>query len=332
MSSPDVTPYISVVSPVYRAEQIVPELVLKLKAALSTVTENFELVLVEDCGPDNSWQKLLEQAAIDERVRVFKLSRNFGQHAAITAGLSESRGDFVAVIDCDLQQAPSDIPRLIAEAEKGYDVVFTRRTNRSSTAGRTFGARLFHIVFAFLTDQVRTNYDESTLTLLSRKVVNAFLTIPDKNRHFLIMLKWLGFRSSHIEIEHHDRHSGESSYNWPKLIRHAVDGIVSSSTTLLSLSIIAGFAFCGLAVLLSALLIALYFLHGLKEGWASLAVLILLSTGMILSSLGIVGLYLGKTFEQAKGRPLFIISERGDQYPEAALSERRSRERRIKSS
>lgn len=304
------SPFISVVSPIYRAEQIVPELVRQLVEALSSFTPNFELVLVEDGSPDNSWHALVAEAEKDARVKAVKLSRNFGQHAAITAGITEAKGDFVVVIDCDLQQDPKDIPRLYAEAAKGYDIVYSRRMNRSSTAARTLGARLFHKVFAYLTDQIETNVDESSLTILSRKVVNAFLSVPDRNRHFLLVLKWLGFRSSFIEIVHHDRHSGSSSYDWPRLIRHAVDGIVSSSTTLLSLSVLAGFAFCALAIFLSVLLVFLYLVHGFKEGWASIAVLILISTGMILGSLGIVGLYLGKTFEQAKGRPLFVVAER----------------------
>lgn len=303
-------PLISVVSPVYRAEAIVPALVEKIRSALTPLTENFEVVLVEDGSPDASWEKICEEADKEDRVKAIRLSRNFGQHAAIAAGLSEAEGEFIAVIDCDLQENPAYIPKMFEETAHGFEIVYSKRKSRSHEKSRDLAARIFHRVLAYLTDDEDSGKDASTLTLLSRSVVDSYLSLPDIDAHFLHRLKWLGFRSTSIEIEHQDRHSGESSYTWTKLFVHALDGIISRSNKLLYFSAFLGFLFCTMAACSTIFLIFLYFLRGFREGWASIAVLIIGSTGLILASLGVIGLYLGKTYEQAKNRPKFIVAER----------------------
>ena len=302
-------PLITVVSPVYRSEEIVSTLVQRIKAVLGKLTDNFEIVLVDDRSPDNCWERISKESEQDSRVRGIRLSRNFGQHIAIYAGLEASRGDYVVVMDCDLQEDPEEILRMYSEVQKGHDLVNSRRVNRASTQVRSLLAALFHKMLFFLTDQIESNYQEGTLTLLSRKVVNAYLSAPDANGHFLLILKWLGFSAGHIEIEHRERFSGKSSYTWKKLLTHGVNGVVAHSTKLLTISVIFGFTFVALSLLSAAILIVLALTSGFKEGWASVVVLILFCTGTILSSLGVVGLYVGKIFEQSKGRPMFVVAE-----------------------
>ncbi len=302
---------VSVVSPVYRAEPIVEELVRRLKAALQAVTENYEIILVEDGGPDRSWEKIEACAAQDPRIRGIKLSRNFGQHLAITAGLFHAAGDYVVVIDCDLQEDPADIPRLIAEAEKGFDVVLTKKRVRAHSGWKNAGARLYGAACNWLTDSpfMTSSSEVGAFSVLSKKVVEQFRRIQDYHRHYLLVVRWLGFKTTYVDIDHAERFAGTSSYSLARLLRHAIDGITSQSTKLLRLSIGLGFLFCLASVVSIVGIFIAYYLHGFKEGWPSLAVLILFSTGLNLLCLGIVGLYLGRTFEQVKGRPLFIIDE-----------------------
>ena len=302
-------PLVSVVSPVYRAEAIVDELIRRLKTALSEITENYEIILVEDGGPDRAWDRIAANAGEDKRIRGLRLSRNFGQHLAITAGLFHASGDHVVVIDCDLQEDPAAIPQLIAEARKGFDVVLTRKRKRAHAGWKNAGASLYGTICNWLTDSpfMSSTTEVGTFSVLSRKVVDQFCRIQDYHRHYLLVVRWLGFSTSYVEIEHAERYAGSSSYSFRRLIRHAIDGITSQSTKLLHLSIGLGFLFCLASAAAIIQIVFSYFLHGYKEGWPSLAVLILLSTGLNLLCLGIVGIYLGRTFEQVKNRPLFIV-------------------------
>lgn len=302
-------PTLSIVSPVYYGAKLVEVLVSRITEEVSKLGLSFEIILVEDGSRDGSWEKIIAVGKNDPRVKGIKLSRNFGQHPAISAGLHHAKGDYVVVIDCDLQDDPAYIQKLIDEAKKGFDIIYTRKTNREHAWYKNIGAFLFNSAFNWLSEnkQINSRADVGSFSLLTRKVVDAYNAINDYHRHYLLVVRWLGFSHSFVDIEHAKRLEGRSSYSFGKLIRHAVDGITSQSTRLLRLSIATGLIFCVAALAGAASLVTLYFTHGFKEGWTSVAVLILLSTGMILLSLGAIGLYLGKTFEQAKGRPLYII-------------------------
>jgi len=290
----------------------VAPLVARITEELNKLGVLYEIVLVEDGSPDDSWTKIVAEGEQNRHVRGVKLSRNFGQHAAISAGLHESRGDYVVVIDCDLQEDPRYIAALLEEARKGFDIVYARRESRSHSRFKNLGALFFNTAFNWLSEnkQVNSRADVGSYSILSRRVVEAFRQINDYHRHYLLVVRWLGFRSSYIEVEHNKRLEGRSSYSVRKLIRHAIDGITSQSTRLLRISIAIGLLFFCAAILAAILLIVLYFTQGLREGWTSVMVLILLSTGMIMMSLGIIGIYLGKAFEQVKGRPLYIVETR----------------------
>ena len=306
-------PYLSIVSPVYQAAGLVEELVSRIVDSLSTLSRPYEIILVEDGSRDCSWAEIVKVCRNNPQVKGIKLSRNFGQHSAITAGLSESSGELVVVMDCDLQEDPACIPALIAlcgDGEEGFDVVLTRRESPQQSRWRQFGGKLFFSIYSLLTDDSIHRHGVGTLSVLKRKVVDQFLELHDAHRHYLLLVRWLGFRSTMVAVPHSLRPTGKSSYSFKKLVMHAVDGIVSQSTRALHLSIVAGVTMGLLACAGVVFLFVAYFIWGFREGWASLAVLILLCSGLILLAQGVTSLYVGKSFEQGKQRPLFIISEK----------------------
>ena len=304
------TPQLSIVSPVYSSAAIIAPLVERIVAAVAPLTAEFEIVLVEDGSPDNSWAQITAVASREPRVRGLRLARNFGQHAAITAGLAHAHGAHVVVMDCDLQDDPSYIPALLAKAREGYDIVLTRRANRRHAWHRNLGARGFAALFNLLSGHRPGDPQVGGYSILSRQVVDAFLQIRDVHRHYLLILGWLGFRTAVVPVEHQPRHSGRSTYTFRRLLRHALEGITSQSTLLLKFAVGVGFTYCCAALLGMIYLLIGYFLHGFRAGWASTIVLLLASTGLILMAIGILGIYIGNIFEQVRNRPLYLVQDR----------------------
>jgi len=302
-------PLISVVSPVYRAEDTVAELVRRIGEAMAPLTESFEIVLVDDGSPDRGWERIEECCGADPRVVGVRLSRNFGQHSAITAGLAHARGDWVVVMDCDLQDNPSYIPELYRRALDGYDIVYTIKEKRYHGAVKNYFARQFARVSNWLSSDGAADPRIGAYSLVSRRVVEAFLRIHDVHRHYLVLLRWLGFPATAISIRHEPRFAGRSSYSLLSLVRHAVNGIVSHSVRLLYLSVAVGFNFLCISLLGIGYLVVAYLASGFRDGWTSTIVLILLCTSMILLSIGTAGIYIGKIFEQVKRRPLYLVEE-----------------------
>lgn len=305
-------PLLSVVVPVYGCRDCLAALDRRLHSALAGITSRYEVVYVDDRSPDGSWDLLLELAAAHPAVRAIRLSRNFGQHAAITAGLHESRGRHTVVMDCDGQEPPEAIARLWTEAQKGYDVVHTRRERREQSAVRAFAGRLYFRLRNTFSD-ASTGIDHGTMSMLSRPVVDAFLSVRDRDREYLVMLDWLGFRQTTIVVPHAPRYAGKSSYTLSRLMRVAVDGLFFQTTVLLRAIVLFGFLVATVGVLLAGYYLVSYLTSDPLPGYTSLAVLLLLLSGAILVSLGVVGLYVGKIFEQVKGRPLFLVAERADE-------------------
>jgi polyisoprenyl-phosphate glycosyltransferase len=304
--------YISVVIPVYLAENIIDELVKQLIQVLSEVNEKYEIVLVEDGSSDNSWAKIKDRCSNDKRIKGIKLSKNFGQHYAITAGLHESKGDFVIIMDCDLQDNPRYIKDLLKKSNEGFDVVYTIKKNRKFGFMKNFLANSFHRLYSYLIHDktLSSSYKVGGYSLITRKVVQAFCDYGEYQRAYLPILSMLGFSRSSIFIEHQNRFEGKSSYNLKKSITLAIDGIVSHSNKLLYLSVYCGFIFTFIGAIAISYIFLKSIFSGFQAGWASVMILITFCTGLILSCMGISGIYVGKIFMQVKKRPLYLIDER----------------------
>src|ERR1700716_533590 len=248
---------LSVVVPVYGCSDCLVALHARLTDSVRQITERYELVFVDDRSLDDGWTVLQRLAREDEHVRALRLSRNFGQDAAITAGLAQAAGDWAVVMDCDLQEAPEDIPRLWAAAGEGYDIVRSVRRGWRHSAARRWASRAYRR----LTLETAGRPDYSNLSLLSRRVLDAFLRLRDGDREFMIALDWLGFDSTAIVIEHHDRHAGQSGYTVQRLVSVALDGMFFRSTVLLRLVVLLGFVIALAGILLAAFEIVDYFLE-----------------------------------------------------------------------
>lgn len=302
-------PQLSIVSPVYRAAEIIEPLVRQITAAVAGLNLDYEIILVDDASPDEAWIRIAACSRQDPRVRGIRLSRNFGQHAALTAGLANARGRYVVVMDCDLQDDPAYIPALLAKAQEGYDIVLARKEARRHAWHRNLAARTFGAMSNALSGRKASDVHTGSYSLITRPVVDAFLRITDVHRHYLLILGWLGFSVGSIETEHRERHSGRSSYSFGRLLRHALEGLTSQSTLLLRISVALGFFYVIAAALGVAYLVVSYYLHGFRAGWASTIVLLLGSTGLILMAIGILGIYIGNIFDQVRGRPLYVVRD-----------------------
>jgi polyisoprenyl-phosphate glycosyltransferase len=266
---------------------------------------------VDDGSPDGAWSAISALALADRRVRGIRLSRNFGQHAAITAGLAESRGQWTAVMDCDLQEPPAALPQLLDRARQGCDIVHTRRTGPTqSPLRRAVGQLYFRLRDAL--QETSTGRDHGTMSLLSRRAVDAFLSVGDRHREYLALLGWLGFEQDTVEVARAERHAGRSSYGLRALLGVALDGIFFQTTVLLRWIVIAGFAVAAAGAVLAVYILAVWLFADPPSGYTSLAMLLLLLSGVTIVCVGVTGLYVGKTFEQSKGRPLYIVAERSD--------------------
>jgi polyisoprenyl-phosphate glycosyltransferase len=309
---------LSVVVPVYGCRECLATLHERLTASLASVTPSYELLFVDDRSPDGAWTTLSDIADGDPAVRGIRLSRNFGQQAAITAGLAESRGRWTVVMDCDLQDPPELIPQLYSKAQEGFDIVLARRTQRNHSLPRLLAARVyFAFIRIFLGIKISGEY--GAFSIISQKVRDAFLTIPDKDRHYMPILFWLGFERTDLEFEHANRYAGKSAYSAGALFRLAAEGVFFQTTTLLRWIIYSGFFIALLGMLWAAYIIISYFLLTPLPGWTSLAILILLIGGFIITSTGVAGLYIGKIFKQVKDRPLYIVDSEIRREPIEAL-------------
>ena len=306
---------LSVVSPIYLAGEMVEELVQRLVIVLEAISPYFEIILVDDRSPDDSWMRILTQSAKDPRVQGLRLSRNFGQHYAITAGLDRCRGEWVVVLDCDLQDRPEEIAALFAAAQQGYDLVLARRTNRQDSWNKKLLSRLFYRVLSYLTE---TPQDPTVANfgIYHRKVIAAVLAMRENIRYFPTMVRWVGFRVAYLDVAHGRRAVGRSSYGLSQRLNQALDITLANSDKPLRLAVKFGLVLSGGVFLFIPITLWRYWVGQISQpGYASLIISIWFFSGLLLSVLGMVGLYIGKTFEQVKNRPLYLVDEQTDSVP-----------------
>lgn len=300
---------ISIVSPIYQGEKYLSELVSRISEAVKPITNEYEIILVNDCSPDNSLAKIKELCQNNKKVKGVNLSRNFGQHYAITAGIFKSIGEWVVIMDCDLQDRPEEIPNLFAKAQEGYDSVFAQRVERHDSFVKKTSSTLFYWIFSFLTGS-KQDKSVANFGIYNRKVINAILTMGDSVRYFPIMAQWVGFNKYYLPVEHSKRAIGKSGYNFFKLIKLASDNMIGFSDKPLRIMLKFGFY----TVIASFVIAISYFIKWaiggiVISGFTTVVISIWLAVGIITMMIGITGLYVGKIFDRVKGRPTFIIAD-----------------------
>ena len=305
----NISTYISIVIPVYKAEECLDQLYSRLKGTLETITKDFEIILVEDCGGDLSWELIKRLGQLDPRVKGLQFSRNFGQHYGITAGLDVCCGDWVVVMDCDLQDQPEEIPRLLTKALEGFDVVFARRSQRKDGFFKKLSSHLFHRAFQYLTD-AKTDKTIANFGIYHRKVILNYRRMRESVRSFPLFVNWLGFESTTLDVEHAERPYGSSSYTFATLIKLAVNSIIAQSNKPLRLSIKAGFVLAFGSIAIAIYYTVRYFLYDIPvQGWTSVIVSMYFLAGLFFINTGFIGLYIGRIYDETKRRPLYVVNE-----------------------
>jgi len=303
-------PHISIVSPEYRGEKMVKELVDRIVASVIPITDDFEIILVNDASPDDTWCEIEKACVKDKRVKGLNLSRNFGQHYAITAGLNYAKGDWVVVMDCDLQDRPEEIPNLYRKAQEGFDIVFARRMHKQFGFFKKTTSILFHSVFNWLSG-MKSDPSIGNFGIYRAQVISEYIKLPEKARAFQPLISCLGFNVATYDVEHAERGEGSSSYNLSRLIKLSADIMISNSNKPLKMAIVLGFGMSIISFLLAAYNILAKLVGIIQvDGFTSTIFSIWFVGGLLLFVMGVLGLYIGKIFNQVKDRPLFIVKNK----------------------
>jgi len=300
---------ISVVIPAYRCENCIDELYARLTKSLQALSGVYEIIFINDASPENDWEVIKKLSGQDKSVKGINLSRNFGQHTAITAGLDVASGEWVVVMDCDLQDQPEEIEKLYKKAKEGYDIVFARRVERKDGFLKKLSSKLFYRVLSYLTE-IEQDETIGNFGIYNKKVIYSVIQLKEKLRCFTVMVRWVGFNSATVAVEHSPNRERRSSYNFEKLWNLAFDIMLSTSNKPLKLVVKLGLTISALSFIFAMyLFFKAFFGAYLITGWPSLIVSIWFLSGIIILILGIIGLYLGKVFEEVKAKPLYIVKE-----------------------
>lgn len=302
-------PEIAVVLPIYNGRKMLQELCARLVSALGSITQDFIIVLVDDAAPDNPWPLIRQLSNDEHRIKAIRLSRNFGQHYALTAGIDIARAQWYVIMDCDLQDAPEDIPLLYAKAKEGHDLVAGLRKKEGHGKIKRYTSKMFYTFFRLLSG-VQLDWSTGNFRIFSNTVADGFRSMREQLRFVPASFEWMGFETAFVELPHYPRGEGQSSYSIRKLVRLAVNTIIAHSH--IPLNIV---AFLGFAMSFITFIVALiYFSRGLilgtpVVGWTSLFVTLLFVSSFQIALMGVLGIYIGKTFDEAKRRPLYIVRE-----------------------
>jgi dolichol-phosphate mannosyltransferase len=300
---------ISVIIPAYKCEKCIEELYGRLVNTLENISGSYEIIFVNDSSPEKDWEVISELCAKDDRVKGINLSRNFGQHTAITAGLDAACGEWMVIMDCDLQDKPEEIEKLFKKAKEGFDIVYARRAERKDSFLKRMSSKVFYKVLSYLTE-VEQDETIGNFGIYSRKAVEAVKNLKETMRYFPVKIRWVGFSSATVPVEHSANKERKSSYNFRRLFNLALDVMLATSNKPLKLVVK-----LGLLISAGSFIFAVYLLikalsgDFLVQGWPSLIVSIWFLSGIMILILGIIGLYVGKTFEETKNKPLYIIKE-----------------------
>lgn len=301
----------SVIVPMYNEEAVIPETYRRLNKVMEDFGESYEIIFINDGSRDKTQAMLLELCKCDPNVKLIDFARNFGHQISITAGMDYAAGECMVIIDGDLQDPPELIPEMVKIWRSGYDVVYGKRKSRQGeTFFKKFTAKAFYRILHHLTD-VDIPVDTGDFRLISRRVCETLKQLPERSRYVRGLMSWVGFKQTAIEFERSERFAGETKYPLKKMLKLASDGIMSFSYKPLKIATWLGAMVSCLSFiyLFIVLIQKIFFPASALSGWASLIVVNLFFNGIILLILGIVGEYIGRIYDEAKGRPLYIIKE-----------------------
>jgi polyisoprenyl-phosphate glycosyltransferase len=299
---------LSVVAPVYNEEATIEQFYARVCTALQGI--RFELVLVDDGSTDGSEMEMRKLASNDPRVRVVQLSRNFGHQTALTAGLDHARGDAVVMLDADLQDPPEVIPLMLDHWRGGCDVIYAVREQRDGESRfKLATARWFYALFDRLA-QVELEHNSGDFRMLDRRALDALLSMRERNRFLRGMTVWVGYRQAAVPYNRDPRYAGKTKYTIPKMLRFSFDAISSFSHRPLQLATLFGFLISTLAFVAIPVVIVLRILGSYLPGFSSLTIAVLLLGGIQLIAIGLIGEYVGRIYDEVKGRPLYLVRGR----------------------
>ena len=301
--------HLSVVIPVYNESSLIDELVKRVKTNVNIITNDYEIIIVDDGSQDNTWNSIENEAKLENKIKGIKFSRNLGHHYAISAGLHNSDGEWVVVMDGDLQDRPEVIPELYNKALEGFDVVFVSRQNRPENIYYRLAQKIFYWILRLLSG-VDFDSRQANFSIINKKVVKSYEKFSENARFYGSTVKWLGYKRSFIFADHGVRHSGKPSYTIKKRLKLASDIILSFSERPLRGSIYVGLIMSLISFFSAGLIIYNSIKFGYAVvGWASLITTIFFTSGLILIIIGISAIYIGEIFKQVKNRPLYIVDK-----------------------
>ena len=298
--------YISVVTPVQNESLLIDELIKQITFNVNKITNFYELIIVDDGSTDDTWDKINVASKANTKIKGIQLSRNFGQHYAITAGLHKALGEWVIVMDGDLQDRPEVIAELYAKVKEGFEIVFVSRKNRPENIFYRAIQRIFYLLLNQISG-LKFNHRQANFSILSNNVVKEYNLFPENSRFFGSTINWMGFKRGEIVADHGTRYAGKSSYNLKKRIRLAADIILSFSERPLKIIILIGVILLFISSVCFLTLSFLLIKGELVYSWITQLFLISFLLGLLMSSLGIIALYLGRVHTEVKKRPLYII-------------------------
>lgn len=301
----------SIIVPLYNEELVIRETYRRLKKVMNSTKEPYEIIFVNDGSKDKTVEMVKEICSMDVSIKLLSFSRNFGHQVAITAGMEHSSGQAIIVIDADLQDPPEVMLKMIEKWKEGYDVVYGKRLKRNGeTFFKKFTAKMFYKILRNMSD-VDIPTDAGDFRLIDRKVCEALKSLPEHNRYVRGLVSWIGFKQTGVEFVREERFAGETKYPLKKMLKLAFDGITAFSykplkiaASLGSIATISGFVY------LLVLLLEKLFTSIAISGWAVAIAAMLFLSGLILVTLGIIGEYIGRIYDEAKGRPIYIIGEK----------------------
>jgi glycosyltransferase involved in cell wall biosynthesis len=302
---------LSIIIPIYNEEGNLNLLYERISKVAASITNDYELIFINDGSRDNSLQMIVSMAVSDQHVRYINFSRNFGHQIAVTAGIDHCSGEAVAIIDADLQDPPELIVELYNKMKEGYQVVYARRRSRSGESFmKKFTAKMFYRILAKITS-IKIPVDTGDFRIMHRKIIDVLKQMPEQQKYLRGQIAWAGFKQTYILYDRDERHAGSTGYTYKKMIRFALDGITGFSNLPLKFATIAGFIVSGVTFLVS--LYALYARFIAKDyvpGWTSLILAVLFIGGVQLISIGIIGEYMSRMSANVRNRPLYIVDEK----------------------